>query len=653
MNPTADRASVADTAAAVAVARVYVDVALPHLDRPFDYLVPPELEDAVRPGMRVRVRFAGRLVDGYVLARVADSKHRGALARIERVVGTEPVLTPQTAELFRTVADRWAGNFVDVVRLGVPARHARAETATEPAPAPAPDAPAPGGWSRYRFGGALLDAARAGRSARCVWSALPGEDWPARLAEAVQATLAGGRGALVVVPDGRDLGRLDQALLGAVGRQAYVALSADLGPAQRYRRWLAVRRGVVRAVIGTRSAVFAPVAELGLVAVWDDGDDLHIEPRAPYPHVRDVLALRCAQEKASLIVGGYARTAEAQLLVQSGWARDVSAERATVRTATPTVHAAGDDREQERDAAVGSARLSSLALRTARTALAGGRPVLVQVPRSGYAPALACAHDRTPARCAVCLGPLGMSQRGGLSCRWCARPATHWQCPVCGRRQLRAQIVGATRTAEELGRGFSATTVRTSGGDAVLDRVEATAELVVATPGAEPVAEGGYGAALLLDGWALLDRADLRAGEEAVRRWFNAAALVRSDGVVVIGADASIPAVQALIRWDPVGSAERELAERRELRFPPATRMAALSGTAAAVKEMAALLDLPGSADLIGPVQLRDGEQRLLVRAERADGGQLAAALRQASAIRSARKAADPVRTVLDPAVLG
>ena len=72
--------------------------------------------------------------------------------------------------------------------------------------------------------------------------------------------------------------------------------------------------------------------------------------------------------------------------------------------------------------------------------------------------------------------------------------------------------------------------------------------LVVATPGAEPVAEGGYAAALLLDGWALLDRADLRASEETLRRWLAAAALVRPGGEggrVVVMADSGHRAVQA------------------------------------------------------------------------------------------------------------
>ena len=111
---------VREPAATDPVARLWVDVPLAHLDRPFDYLVPADLDDAVRFGSRVRVRFSGRLVDGYVLERRADSDHAGKLAYVERAIGGEPVLTADTAQLFRAVADRWAGNVVDVIRLGVP-----------------------------------------------------------------------------------------------------------------------------------------------------------------------------------------------------------------------------------------------------------------------------------------------------------------------------------------------------------------------------------------------------------------------------------------------------------------------------------------------------------------------------------------------------
>ena len=650
----ARRPEVREPAAVDPVARVVVDVPLAHLDRPFDYLVPAGLADSVLPGSRVRVRFAGQLVDAVVMERVAASGHDGRLAYVERSVSAEPVLSPAVATLARAVADRWAGLLTDVLRLALPPRHARVEKEPPPDPAPPPATPAgSGGWTAYRAGEAFVRGVAGGRSPRAVWSTLPGDDWPRRYAEAAAAALGAGRGALLVVPDRTDLDRLDAALTAVLGPGRHVALAADLGPAERYRRWLRVRRGGVAAVAGTRAAVFAPVAALGLVAIWDDGDDLHAEPRAPYPHARDVLLLRAHLEGTAALLGGHARTAEAQQLLATGWARPIAADRAAVRAAAPRVTAAGDDAELARDAAARTARLPTLAWRTAADALAAGAPVLVQVPRRGYLPALACARCRAPARCAHCSGPLGSTSGHAVpACRWCGRPAAYWSCPACGSDRLRAVVVGAGRTAEELGRAFPGVPVRISGGASVLTEVTGEPALDVATPGAEPRAEGGYGAALLLDGWALLSRPDLRAAEEAVRRWANAAALVRPAGAggrVVVGADAGLAAVQALVRWDPAGFAERELAERAELGFPPARRFASLTGAPAAVADLLDAARLPASAEPLGPVPAGDGAERLLLRVPRADGTALAAALHAAAAVRSARKAPDPVRVQLDP----
>ncbi|MDT7549093.1 MAG: hypothetical protein QOE84_1487 [Actinomycetota bacterium] len=623
------------------VARVAVDTGLAHLDRPFDYAVPVPMAAGAQAGCRVRVRFAGRLVDGIVLERAADSEH-GTLTPIATLVSAEPVLSPEIAALARAVADRSAGTLYDVVRLALPPRHARVEAEPTQDPAATPPPPDPSTWTRYTTGSAFLSALAAGRAPRAVWSALPGPTWSDEVAAAVRACLSSGRGAVIVVPDARDLARVSAAL----GDLAHVALSADLGPAERYRRWLRVRRGEVRAVVGTRAAAFAPVHDLGLVVIWDDGDDLHAEPRSPYVHVRDVLVLRAHLAGAAALLGGHARTAEAQLLVDSGWAKSLDAPRDAVRKSAPRVHAVSDD-DLARDPNARSARLPAVAFEAARDALAAGAPVLIQVPRRGYAPSLACARDRTPARCVACNGPLAATEHA-TACRWCGRLAADWRCPMCEGRAMRASIVGARRTAEELGRAFPGTTVRTSGRDEVIATVADEPALVVATPGAEPVAEGGYGAVLLLDGWALLGRADLRAGEEALRRWFAAAALARPSARVVVMADRALIPVQALTRWDPAGAAARELADRTAVGFPPATRMASVEGTPTAVAEFVSALSLPGAGEVLGPVPGKDGEERLLLRVPRAQGIELATSLKAAQAVRSARKG-EPVRVDLDP----
>jgi primosomal protein N' (replication factor Y) (superfamily II helicase) len=674
----ASRRGVRVAADRLPIAQVAVDVSLPHLDRPFDYLVPERLAPDAVPGCRVRVRFSGRLTGGYLLRRAETSEHQGALAFLERVVSPEPVLTADIAGLARAVADRYGGTLADVLRLAIPPRHAAAESAA-PGREPARDGqprvplPEPGPWARYPAGRSFLAALAAGRAPRAAWTALPGPHWPDEIARAAATARAAGRGALIVVPDARDLGLVDAALAGLLGPGQHVCLAAGLGPAERYRRWLTVARGQVRVAAGTRSAMFAPVADLGLVVIWDDGDDLHAEPRAPYPHAREVLALRAHRSGAAALLGGFARTTEVTQLVAGGWAAALTAGRDTVRRWAPRVTVAGEDAELARDEAARSARMPGLALRTAREGLASG-PVLFQVPRRGYVVAVACERCGARPRCPLCGGPLSLPAAGAAPvCGWCGQAAGS-RCPDCGQAGLRALVVGAGRTAEELTRAFPAAAVRTSGGAEVIAEVDGAPVVIVATPGAEPRAAGGYAAAVLLDGWALLGRASLRASEEALRRWLNAAALVRpgrEGGSVVIVADAALPPVQALVRWDPVTHAERELAERGELRFPPAVRLASLTGAEAAVREVVAAADLPAGAQVLGPVPAADGavagpgpgaagpdgpqagrSARMLVRVDRRDGTALAAALRAAQAVRSARKDSDVVRLQLDPAEL-
>jgi primosomal protein N' (replication factor Y) len=642
------------------VARVAVDIPLAHLDRTFDYQVSAAQSDAAQPGVRVRVRFAGQLVDGFVLDRLDASEHGGRLTRLARVLGAEPVLRPEIVGLVRAVADRWAGTFADVVRLAVPPRHASAEKLARPRPAEHP-LPAPMPLDRYAEGSQLLDALADGGPTRRVWDLLP-RDWPTELAAPVAATVASGRGVVVVVPDARDVVRMDQALASALGPGRHVALTADLGPAERYRRFLAASRGDVPVVVGTRAAVWAPVRDLGLIVVWDDGDDSYAEPRTPYPHARDVAVLRAHRAGAGLVLAGHARTAEGALLVESGWATAMAGTPTAREVAVPAVVASGGDEELARDAAAREARLPSLAWRTAREALADG-PVLIQVPRRGYQPSLSCASCRTPARCGVCAGPLGRGTAHAVpACRWCGAVAAGWTCPVCQASELRAVVVGARRTAEELGRAFPGVPVRTSGGGAILDAVDDRPALVVATPGAEPLAVGGYAAALLLDGWALVSRLDLRATEEALRRWLNAAALVRGradGGRVVVVAPGELRAVQALVRWAPDWHADRELADRQALHLPPFARVAAVTGTAAAVGDLMRTLELPAAAEVLGPVPAGnrgnddDGAERMIIRVPRADGAALAASLKAAAAGRSARKATDSMRIEIDPQQLG
>jgi primosomal protein N' (replication factor Y) len=678
--PAADPAPATGTMSgpALPVARVVVDVPLAHLDRPFDYRVTPEQDGAAVPGARVRVRFAGRLRDGFVLERIAASDTDRTLAPLHKVVSAEPVLSPAGAALVRGVADHYAGTFADVVRLAVPPRHAAAEKAAalkgDADEAPWPD-PAPGPLQAYRDGSAFVAALRAGRPARALWQVTPSAareaDWAAGFAEAARACVEGGRGAVLLAPDQRDVARLEAACVAALGRARVVALVAETGPAARYRAFLAALHGRASVVVGNRAAAYAPVHDLGLVALWDDGDDLWAEPRAPYPHTREVLAIRATQSGAAALFASYARTAELQAYVERGWLRPITQDRVAVRHAAPRVRVSGDDdRALARDPAARAARLPHEVFQLVRAALPSG-PVLVQVPRAGGRLALVCQDCREPVRCRFCQGPttLGSGPGSGdapMTCRWCGRPQVDWECPICGGRHVRSPVVGATRTAAELGRAFPGVVVLQSSGEARLDSVPAAGAIVVSTPGAEPPAEGGYAAAILLDTALLLLRPDLRASEEALRRWFAVVALVRggADGgsVLAVG-DSSGRALQALVRIDPAGFAVRELADRADAHFPPAAKVVTIDGVAPVLAEYVGLVRSPPGTETLGPVPLpvrdqlpgSDGEPllRLTLRAPVREGNDLVRAAKEVAGVRSARKSDGAVRVRVDPLVLG
>lgn len=673
------------------VARVYVDTGLAHLDRPFDYEVPAQMSHDAQPGVRVKVRFAGKDRSGFILERVAESDSGRALASLRTVVSAEQVLTPQVAALCEAVAARYAGTRGDVLRTAVPPRHARVEAEiprVDPDRTPVP-ALSSSSWSGVDGGGAFLRAVAAGGALGTASVTLPPDaglpsGWPRMLADLAVAALQRDRGALLIVPDHRDLHRLDAALTELLGPGRHVALSAELGPAERYRRFLAVLRGHVSVVVGTRAAALAPVRDLAVVACLDDGDDNLNEPRAPGWHVREVLLRRASMEGAVTVLAGYATSCERARLVGSGWARPLRADRVTVRERAPRVLVAGADDQLARDPRAATSRVPRQALQILRDGIATGSPVLVQVPRRGYAPALACASCGERATCPHCTGPL--AQRGAvrrdapapmLSCRWCGRGVASWSCPTCHGTRVWAPVVGSERTAEELGRAFPHVLVRDSSGDRVVAAVPDEPALVVATTGAEPIAAAGYAAAVLLDGWALLDRDDLRAGEEALRRWMSAASLVRpagDGGRVLLVADPSARAVQALVAWDPDTFAEREYADRLDARLPPGARLATLEGSPTAVQELIDASQLPSPIELLGPVPVppdrRSGAGsgpsgsnttdpddatpavRMIVRTPLSQGAALASALRSGAAVRSAAKSAGSVRVRLDPVPL-
>jgi len=628
------------------VARVLVDSPLPQLDRLFDYAVPEALLDEVVPGVRVSVplRSAGRIADAWVVEVVAESEHVGELSELEGLVSPVPVLAPEVWALARAVADRAGGSASDVLRLAVPPRQVRVEKAWLAARAAAaePDATAVPVLApvealpvrSYRSTDlAGLVRARGRAAVEAVPHLVPTEGgewiaaWAATAAELATVALADGDDAILAVPDHRDLEHVLTALAAVLPPERVVRLDSGQSNPDRYRALLRARSDDAVVVVGNRSVLLAPSARPALLVVVDDGDESFGEPLAPYVHARDTALLRSTQQSTALVFLSHARSTDVQRLVEIGFLADVRPDPRYQPHVVPTAQQA------PQDGFAAQARIPSTAWQEARAALEHG-PVLVQVARPGHAPRLACTECGDTARCTVCGGPLHQRTAGSVpACAWCGALAVGWRCSTCEGRHLRSVGSGATRTADELGRAFPGVRVVVSDGARRLTRVDDEPAVVVAVRGAEPVAPGGYRAVLLLDGERMLARESLRVAEDCVRGWANAAALAARRAPVVLVGVGGAPAA-ALATWQLPRFASTELADRRELRFPPAVRVATVTGTTEGVARALASLPDDVRAETLGPVEVTGGD-RAVVRFDYARGTEVAQALR-AEVVRAA-----------------
>lgn len=646
-----------------AVARVLLDSALPQLDHLFDYAVPEELADELRVGQRVKVPFRSkdRKNFGYVIELAASSEFSGELSPVAEIVGPVPVLTPDVWRLARAVADRAGGSACDILRLAIPARQVRVEKKHRASgdPATARRMTEEGNPHRhsaraervaestpeYAIATELASGSRLAHTASHGPERLPtGEwvgGWAAQLARIAIETHALGRSAILVVPDYRDLDQLRDALeaIGpaTLGENAVIRVDSRQSNAERYAGFLRALDPEPRIVLGNRSAVYAPAHELGAIVVWDDGDPLLAEPLTPYVHARDAALVRSEQSGAGLLFASHARSAEVQRLVEIGYVRPQvnPPRRARVRHADASVSP---------DAFAG--RVPEFAARTIREGLASG-PVLVQVATPGYAPVAVCAECGDLARCSACAGPIGFRNVGRAACRWCGEFATGWRCGTCEATRLEERGMGAGRTVEQFERQFSGARVLLSDGDHPREQVDARSALVVATRGAEPLAAGGYRAVVLLDAERLLGHESLRAAEDCLRWWENAAALTAPDGVCLMASGGG-PVVQAFVTGRTEEWLRGELRDRQALRYPPAVRVASVTGgTAEVERALAALdgLDVSGSGsqdrsglDVLGPTPLPAGGPekrpvglvRAIVRFDYSRGAEVASRLRGA-----------------------
>lgn len=631
------------------VASVILDTSLPQLDHFFEYRIPENLAGQLVVGCKVSVPLRGgsRFSDAFVTSISDKAKFLGELQYIEKIITPLPLLSPETIDLSRKIADRQAGSAMDVIRLIIPTRYVRAEKAFVAGPHLVPghvkavplrpdeflDLQVSAG-SKY----ALLAPPHLmfeGESTSSNWVEL----FTALAAEQLEL----GKSTIMAVPDFRDINKLERALRSSGLGAHFVRVDAKLSGQDRYLNYLRSIQEEPLVILGNRSASLSPANNLGLILLWDDGDHNFEEPLSPYTHTRDVTLVRQAQTDCAVIFASHSRSLETQRLVEIGWLLE-----APVRVVEQPQIVLTDPHLDEGER---SSRIPSVAWLGAKKALDFG-PVLVQVASPGFAPAVVCAQCNERAMCTGCSGPLKLSHKSSLpSCRWCGHMNTTWSCVGCGGIKIRPVAAGTERTSEEIGRAFPGVKVIVADSGHILETVSSEPAVIVATPGAEPVAEGGYSAVLLLDGERLRGREAFRVDEDVLRNWSNTIALAKKNAHIFING-AGLVLGKALTESSQTAWAAHEFADRQSLRLPPSVRVVSITGPTETVRSTCDGIPLTASFRVLGPVGQADGAARALIFFEYKDGDAISTFLRAAVITSATRSKKPPVSAGQSPRVL-
>ncbi len=404
----------------------------------------------------------------------------------------------------------------------------------------------------------------------------------------IAAAKKAGRGTLVLVPEIALTPQLVARFRARFGDEVAVLHSA-LTPAERHRMWTRLRSAEVDVAIGARSALFAPIARLGLVIVDEEHDGSFKQEEGVRYHARDMAILRAHRVAGVCVLGSATPSLETEHLTRTGKAhRLVLPDRARAQ-AMPRVEIV--DLRRMGAGPTGDKRLSLPLFRAIEETLAAKEQAILFLNRRGFAPSVRCEACGEHAACKACSVALTYHKRAGalVRCHYCgyeaALPAA---CTKCGSKALVLEGVGTEKIEETLALAFPLARVARLDRDVasgkaierVLERVRARAvDLLVGT---QMVTKGHDLPHVTLVGVINADAAlsipDFRAAERAFQLLVQVAGRAgRGDvpgRVLVQTYDPDHMAIRFAMAHDVGGFVERELSDRKELGYPPFSRLA-------------------------------------------------------------------------------
>ena len=509
---------------------VLVDTAVFHLEQPFSYFLPEELEGLIGEGSLIRVPFKNDLKDGVVLS--IKEKSQASLKPVHSLL-TQIRLSQGFLEFTKKVSERYIATQASILSACLPSFTKVMSTSL--------DAP-------------TLDKSKSSKPSRRLFLLNRLEAVESRVVRHIKERK--GLNLLVILPTQREIERVVKAL-GEMEEQV-IEIGSHLTSSQRRKNFELAATATSTIVIGTRSAILAPMAHIDEILIAEESVEHFQEQKAPYWNVRDMALLRSESEHCSITFISQSISLELARLVEIGWISATSerkflgGHRANIATEPNSYHD------------------------TLRKALKNG-PVLVSVADKGYANTFSCQRCRNLALC-ECGGRQIIGKKNKYSCSICDYQSDQWRCQVCQADQIRIVKGGAEKIVEELGKAFPKTAIYTSTGDKAIISIDNSPAIVVSTFGVEPDVIGGYAGAVLLNGEALLNRALIRAEEELRFRCFKLSTKVRSSGFIYLSLPASHSLSQALIGDNVMRAIRAESVERQAVLLPPYVRIIQVSG---------------------------------------------------------------------------
>ena len=409
--------------------------------------------------------------------------------------------------------------------------------------------------------------------------------------QAAEAALDAGRGAILLVPEIALVPALARAVERRFGPRLAI-LHSNLASAERHQEWERIRRGEARVVLGPRSALFAPVADLGLVVVDEEQDAAYKQESTPRYHARDLALVRARRSSAIAVLVSATPSLESRWNVERGRLAPLTLHQRAGHGSLPE-GVLVDLREAGMRRRPGEVHFSATLRDELARTLAAGEQAIVLRNRRGYAPLLLCRACGEDFRCEDCGLPRTYHRRDDhLLCHHCGsrRPVPR-SCPACGEEALEAMGAGTERVEEELGTLFPGVPVavldrdsvrRAGGAAAVLARFSrGEARILVGT---QMVAKGHHfpqvALAAVLSADTYLGFPDFRAVERTYNMLVQLAGRAgrgdRPGRMVIQTFQPDHYAVRAALGNDDAAFADEEMRFRRVFHYPPYTRMVQL-----------------------------------------------------------------------------